>query len=347
MADSTPVRFLKGQTAGSTLAQQRELALDIFGGEVITAFDLATVTVDKVQTRTLTGGMRSARFPKIWKATAEYHTAGKQLLGNEIETGEIVITPDELLVAHTAIYDVDDMLSHFEVRGQFANEMGRALARVYDANNFRQIILSARMAGVGPFPGGTVITDASLTNTGSVDGIAWIDAIRAANKALHNKDVPEDQPRYMVVNWDVFDAIKYAKDSNGNYLVLNRDFTGNPNSGGIAGREETLSIDGVTIYKSRNMPNSDETSDTDVYTKYRADYSTTTGVLWTPMAVANVKMRDITFEQERDVRRQENFLVASMLAGHGTLRPECAVEFNTSVSTGGGDDGGDGEGGGE
>ncbi len=48
------------------------------------------------------------------------------------------------------------------------------------------------------------------------------------------------------------------------------------------------------------------------------------------MAVANVKMRDITLEQERTVRRQENFMVASMLAGHGTLRPECAVEFKTS-----------------
>ncbi len=323
---STPSRFLQGQASGSTLNDMRTLALDIFGGEVITAFDLATITADKVQTRTLSGGMRSARFPKIWKATAEYHTAGKELLGNEIETGEITITPDEILVAHTAIYDLDDMLSHFDVRSQFSEELGRALARVYDKNNFRNIILSARKAADGPFPGGNVITDATLVNTGTIDGVDWIDGIKAANKALFNKDVPDSQPRFMVVNWDVFDAIKYAKDANGNFIVLNREIIGSQSSG-ISGRDETLTIDGVTIYKSRNQPTADESADTSVYSKYRADYSKTTGVLWTPMAVANVKMKSITLEKTRDVRRLEDFMVASMLAGHGTLRPECAVEF--------------------
>jgi hypothetical protein len=112
-----------------------------------------------------------------------------------------------------------------------------------------------------------------------------------------------------------------TSSSTGSSTPLNR---------GIGGRDETLTIDGVTIYKTRNMPTTDESADTSVYSKYRANYSTTTGVLWTPMAVANVKMRDITLEHERDVRRQENFMVASMLAGHGTLRPECAVEFKTA-----------------
>ena len=161
MTDSTPSRFLQGQASGSTLSDMRTLALDIFGGEVITAFEMALIAADKIQNRTLSGGMRSARFPKIWKATAEYHTAGKELLGNEIETGEISITPDEILVAHTAIYDLDDMLSHFDVRSQFATELGTALARVYDKNIFRQIVLAARTASDGPFPGGNVITDAS------------------------------------------------------------------------------------------------------------------------------------------------------------------------------------------
>lgn len=324
---SNPAVFGKGQTAGSTLSEQRELFLDIFGGEVITAFDLATITADKVQTRTLSGGMRSARFPKIWKATAEYHSRGTELLGNEIETGEITITPDEILVAHVAIYDLDDMLSHFEVRSQFSSELGRALARVYDKNNFRQMILAARTAADGPFPGGHRIDDTDLAATAGVyNGEAWIEAIRAANKNLHEKDVPESLQRYMAVSWDVFEAIKYAKDANGNFLVLNRDIIGSQSSG-IAGRDETLTIDGVTIYKTRNMPTTDESADTSVYSKYRANYSDVKGVMWTPMTVANVKMKDISLEQTRDVRRLEDFMVASMLAGHGTLRAETAVEF--------------------
>lgn len=330
MVDTAPSRFLQGQASGSTLNDMRTLALDIFGGEVITAFEMALIFSNLIQNRTLGGGARSARFPKIWKATAEYHTAGKELLGTEIETGEISITPDEILVAHTAIYDLDDMLSHFDVRSQFAQELGQALARVKDKNTVRQLILAARTAADGPFPGGTVITDAALINTGAIDGKDWIDGIKAANRALFNKDVPDSQPRYMGVNWDVFDAIKYAQDSNGRYLLLDRQIRGDQ-SAGFAGRDETLNVDGVTVYKSRNMANTDESADTGVYSKYRANYSTTTGVLWTPMAAATVQLKGVALEKERDVRRLEDFMVASSLSGHGTLRPECAVEFRTGA----------------
>ena len=192
---SNPTAFGSGQTADS-----RSLFLDIFGGEVITAFETATITADKVQTRTLSGGAKSARFPKTWKATAAYHKRGQEMLGNEIETSEITITPDELLVAHTAVYDMDEMLSHFDIRGPFSNELGRALARIYDQNNFRQMVLSARMPSDGPFPGGNRVVDAALApdvTTGVVDGFAWYDAIKLANKALYDNDVPEDVARFM------------------------------------------------------------------------------------------------------------------------------------------------------
>lgn len=329
MTDSTPSRFLQGQASGTTLADMRTLALEIFGGEVLTAFDLALVFEGKVQSRTLSGGAKAARFPKIWKATAEYHTAGKELLGNEIETGEISITPDELLVAHTAIYDLDDMLAHFDVRSQFATELGQALARVHDKNVARQLVLAARTAANGPFPGGNIITDAALTASGTINGKDWIDGIKAANRALFNKDVPESAPRYMAVNWDVFDAIKYARDANGRYLLLDRQIRGDQ-SQGFSGRDEVLEVEGVTVFKTRNLPNTNETAVNSVYAKYRANYGTTTGILWSPMAVANVKMRGVTLERTRDVRRLEDFMVASSLAGNGTLRPEMAVEFRTA-----------------
>lgn len=320
---SSPTRFLGGQ-AGVT---NRELALDVFGGEVLTAFDLAVQFPDKVNQRTLKGGARSARFPKVWKATAEYHTAGQELLGNDIDTGEITVTVDEILVSHVAIYDLDEMLSHFEVKSQFSSELGRALARVYDKNIARSLILAARQAGVGPFPGGDVITDAGLLNTGTIDGMAWIEAIREGSRRFFNKDVPDSMPTYLAVNFEVFEAIKYAKDANGNYLVLNRDFGHRTNGGGVDGTAETLQIDNVTIIKSRNMPNTDESADTSVYSKYRGNYAKTTGIMWKPMAVATVKLMDVSLETTRDTRRLEDFMVAKMLSGNGTLRPECAIEF--------------------
>jgi hypothetical protein len=324
---SSPVRFGKGQ---SSPVDNRSLYLDLFGGEIITAFDNATVTLDKHTVKSLSGGAKSYRFPKTWKAEAEYHTPGTELLGNDFTTGELTINVDDILVSHYAIADLDRILSHFDMRSIISGEMGRALAKVFDKNVFRQLILAARDAGSSPFPGGESITDASLAATAGVySGIDWIDAIRDANIRLYNKDVPEDMPRYLAVTTEVFDAIKYAKDSNGQYLILNRDFQADT-AGGISSRGETIKIDGVTVVKSRNIPNSDESAATGVYSKYRADFQNTVGVMWCPQAVATVKLMDISMENERDVRRLEDFMVAKMFVGHGTMRPEMAVEFKTA-----------------
>lgn len=324
---SSPVRFGKGQ---SNPVDNRSLYLDLFGGEIITAFDNATVTLDKHTIKSLSGGAKSYRFPKTWKAEAEYHTPGTELLGNDFTTGELTINVDDILVSHYAIADLDRILSHYDMRSIISKEMGTALAKVFDKNVFRQLILAARDAGSSPFPGGESIVDASLAASGGVyDGIDWIDAIRDANIRLFNKDVPEDMPRYLAVTTEVFDAIKYAKDSNGQYLVLNRDFQADI-AGGISSRAESIKIDGVTVVKSRNIPAIDESAATGVYSKYRADFSNTVGVMWCPQAVATVKLMDISMENERDVRRLEDFMVAKMFVGHGTMRPEMAIEFKTA-----------------
>ena len=324
---SSPVRFGKGQ---SSPVDNRSLYLDLFGGEIITAFDNATVTLDKHTIKSLSGGAKSYRFPKTWKAEAEYHTPGTELLGNDFTTGELTINVDDILVSHYAIADLDRILSHYDMRSIISKEMGTALAKVFDKNVFRQLILAARDAGSTPFPGGESIVDSSLAATSGVyDGIDWIDAIRDANIRLFNKDVPEDMPRYLAVTTEVFDAIKYAKDSNGQYLVLNRDFQADI-AGGISSRAESIKIDGVTVVKSRNIPAIDESAATGVYSKYRADFSNTVGVMWCPQAVATVKLMDISMENERDVRRLEDFMVAKMFVGHGTMRPEMAIEFKTA-----------------
>lgn len=322
MADSNPIRFGQGQH----VSDDRHLFLKMFGGEVLTAFDAKVITKDKHQTKQIGAG-KSWSFPKTWKATSEYHTAGKELLGTDIDTSEILVTVDGLLVSHVGIYDLDAKMSHFDVTSKFSAELGKELARAYDKNVLRQIVLAARTAADGPFPGGNVVVDAALENSGAISGIDWIEAIRAANIALFEKDVPEDQPRYFACNALVFDAIKYAKDANGNYLVINRDF----GSQLVANRVESFEIDGVTVLKSRLMSTTDLSADTSVWPKYRANYAGTKAILWTPDAVGTVQLLDVALETERDVRRQEDFMVAKNAAGHGTLRPECAVEFRKAA----------------
>ena len=64
---SSPVRFGKG---ASSPVDNRELWLSVFGGEVLTAFDSSTVTLDKHFVKSVAGGAKSFRFPKTWKAAA-------------------------------------------------------------------------------------------------------------------------------------------------------------------------------------------------------------------------------------------------------------------------------------
>lgn len=322
---STPARFGYGQS----VSDDRNLFLKVFGGEVLASFSEQVVTLDKHSVRTIESG-KSAQFPKTHLATSEYHEAGKELLGNDIDTTETTITIDGLLVAHTAIYDLDEKMAHFDVTSAFSSELGRALAREFDKNVLRQTVLAARTSADGPFSAGNVITDAALVNSSiaATTGKSWIDHIREANIAMFDKNVPPDMPRYMVVNAAVFDSIKYAVDATHGYLVINRDF--GEQAGGVSGAGEAIQIDGVTIMRSNLMPTANETSDTSVYSKYRANYSTTTGILWCQEAVGTLKLMDLAMETERDVRRQEDFMVAKMAVGHGVLRPELAVEFKTS-----------------
>lgn len=323
---SNPVRFGQGQH----VSDDRNLFLKVFGGEVITAFQQRVTTLDKHRIRQITSG-KSAQFPKVWTATSEYHTAGQEMLGNDIDTTEVTITVDGLLVAHTAIYDLDEKMSHFDVTSEFSAELGRELARAYDKNVKRAIIGAARTAADGPFPGGNVIEDAALINTASASGKDWFDAILEANGKLFDNDVPDDMQRYMLVNKTVFDKLRYATDANGNYLVANRDFTAK--NFGIEGYKNVLEIDGVLIMPDRGLPSTDERAASGVYSKYQLAYDTTTAIMWCEPAVATVNLMDVSLETERDVRRQEDFMVAKMAVGHGTLRPECAVEFRSGAPT--------------
>jgi hypothetical protein len=49
-----------------------------------------------------------------------------------------------------------------------------------------------------------------------------------------------------------------------------------------------------------------------------------------PSAVGTVKLMDLAFETQYDIRRQGTLMVAKYAAGHGVLRPEAAVRVKTS-----------------
>ncbi len=90
---------------------------------------------------------------------------------------------------------------------------------------------------------------------------------------------------------------------------------------------EAIRFEGVTIQSSNLLPQSNDSANTKVFSKYRADFSKLSGLMWQPEAVAVLTLMGISTETTRDVRRQEDFIVSKQAVGHGTLRAECAVEF--------------------
>jgi hypothetical protein len=316
---SNPMAFLTGQ---SNPADDRFLTVPIFQAEIMAAFHAQTRLRNYVDVRTVGKGQGETHFYKTWKATAFYHSRGVELLGENIDTTKVVVKIDHPLVSPFALYDLDQMLSNVDYRTQFANETGTALAQVDNSNVARAIVLAARQGPDGPFPGGDVITDASLTNTGAIDGRAWLDAIRDMKlRKRADKDIPRTVPFYAAVNEDVFDAIIHAKNAQGQHYFSDDVRLSDP---------DMVRWAGVTIMADQWLPDSNETNSETVYGKYRANYSTTTGIFWSEKAVGAAIMMDVQFEATRDVRRQEDFQVAKMLAGYGHLRPEVAGEFKTA-----------------
>lgn len=300
----------------------RALMLDLFGGEVITAFETATTLRDKHMSKMLSGG-KSFRFPAIWRAQGGYHTPGVEITGDQIEHTEIVVTPDDKLVSSVFVADIDELLNHYDVRQPYTKELGEFLARHYDANVLRTLILAAR--GGALFTGdqgGTGLEDAAFANTAT----NLIDGFSAAKEAMDTKDVPvNSSPVYGILapaQW----YIVARSDKN-----LNRDF-----NGGTADiRNMALqTIDNIQIHKSNiasGVFGADDSANADIPVDYRAKFGTTIGAVWTPEAVCSAMVQEPSFQMVDQPEKQGTLLLSRMMVGTRTLRNKCAVELRTGA----------------
>jgi hypothetical protein len=92
----------------------------------------------------------------------------------------------------------------------------------------------------------------------------------------------------------------------------------------------------------RNKTGEDASADGLGEAKYNMDWSLGQGgsdttalkhgiraVMWTPEAIAGIRLQGLMIDSVDDVRRNTTFTVASMMAGSGVLRPECAAVIHT------------------
>ena len=241
--------------AASTTADRRALYLKLFSGEMFKGFQRNTIARDLVMKRTLTNG-KSLQFIFTGRTTAEYHTPGNSILGNSDgapPVAEKTITCDDLLISSAFVYELDETLAHYDLRGEISKKIGYALAEKYDRKIFRSITKAARQAS--PItkanfiePGGTQIkVGAAGTNADQAyTATSLINAFYDAAAALDEKGVSQDG-RVGVLNPRQYYELIQETGSNG---LINRDETGDALQTGNG----VVEIAGIKIYKSMNIP---------------------------------------------------------------------------------------------
>ena len=244
------------------------LYLKLFSGEMFKGFQHETIARDLVTKSTLRNG-KSLQFVYTGRMSSSFHTPGTPILGNSDKAppvAEKTIVMDDLLISSAFVYDLDETLAHYELRGEISKKIGYALAEKYDRLIFRSITRGARSASPVSAtnfvePGGTQIRVGSTTNDSDAYNAGnLVNAFYDAAAAMDEKGV-SSAGRCAVLNPRQYYALIQDIGSNG---LVNRDVQGTALQGGGG----VIEIAGIHIYKSMNIP---------FLGKYGVAYGGTTG----------------------------------------------------------------------
>ena len=266
--NSTLTTSLTRPGQANAAGDARALYLKLFSGEMFKGFQNNTIARDLIMKRTLKNG-KSLQFIYTGRTKSEFHTPGNSILGNSDgapPVAEKTITVDDLLISSAFVYNLDEVLSHYDLRGEISRKIGYALAEKYDRLAFRAVARGARQAS--PItksgfvePGGTQIRVGSTTNdSDAFNSGNLVSAFYDAAAALDEKGVTSDG-RVAVLNPRQYYELIQAVGSNG---LVNRDAQGSALQGGNG----VIEIAGIHIYKSMNIP---------FLGKYGTKYAGTTG----------------------------------------------------------------------
>ena len=260
--------------ADTTTTARRALYLKLFSGEMFKGFQHSTIARDLVTRRTLKNG-KSLQFIYTGRTKAEFHIPGQSILGNDQKAppvAEKTITVDDLLISSAFVYELDETLSHYDLRGEISRKIGYALAENYDRRIFRAITKAARQPSPVTMsnyvePGGSVLKvgdDDSTSKADAYNSDKLVTAFYDAASILDEKGVSGDG-RVAVLNPRQYYALIQAVNSNG---LINRDETGPALQKG----QGIIEIAGIKIYKSMNIPFLGKFG-TDTGTNTRAKYA--------------------------------------------------------------------------
>jgi len=320
-------------------SDSRALLLKLFTGEVYESFRNALIAKPLVQSRTLTSG-KEAQFIHTGTMTSSFHTPGTPLLGNGSGTdgapkqAETTITVDQLLVSQAFVYELDEVLAHFDIRGPIARQIGQSLAEHYDRRIFRVLDQAAEAtAAVTGEPGGFEV---NLGANKEYDAQALVDGFFEAAAVLDERSAPKDN-RVAVLSPRQYYSLISSVDTN----ILNRDL-GNT-QGNLTSGEGLYEIAGIKIYKSNNIPflgkygvgTGATIEDTDT-TNEKNDYGDTTdfanscGLIFHKDAAACVEAIGPSVQtsgSDVSIMYQGDLIVGRLAMGAGPVRVSVAGAF--------------------
>jgi hypothetical protein len=290
--------------------------------------------------RTISSG-KSAQFPSIGTTTAAYHTPGETIFGGKVDSSEIVVTVDDLLVSSAFVPNIDEAMNHYDVRSTYSKEMGNALANAADRNIFSTVYNAAIGTGNGDqqsqwagadFAG---LSNGTNGNKGKIDinnvtaegttspattAQMVVDGIINGLMTFDKHDVSGE--KYCVLNPETYYLLLGADST-----AINRDFGGN----GSVATGQVPTVGGVKIYMSNHLPIPAQVSPVPLSADSARQAAYTTrdvdlkGLLFTKDAAATVKLLDLGVESEYQIERQGTLMVAKYAMGHNVLRNKSAI----------------------
>lgn len=320
MANASPISVGKVNASGN----EDVLFLKVFAGEVLTSFERASVTAGAETVRTISNG-KSATFPVMGRTVAAYHTPGAEITGNDINHNEKVITVNDLLISSVFLSNIEEAKNHYDVRGAYTSEIGRALAFQKDKHILQTIGQAAQAsASVSGGDAGTVLTNTGIASaTAATAANAMIDSLFDAASNLDSHYVPKEGRKAFIRLEEYY---KLANATN----AVNVDFSGGANGGVADGK--VLKVAGIELIPTAHFVTSNITTgqpdagtSASVSNPQAVNLSNYVCLVCHPSAAGTVKLMDLAVESSYDIRRQGTLMVAKYAQGHGVLRPEAAV----------------------
>lgn len=323
MANVTIANPMSINGQATTDADKLALALKVFSGETLTAFQRTSVTTGRVMERTIASG-KSAQFPVFGRTKAHYLKAGQNLddLRENIKQNERVIKLDGLLTADTLIFDLDEFIAHYDFRSPYAAELGNALAISHDASVLAELAKEAlntteNVEGNGK--GGVITTklDAGVVGINKQTGLAIYQTLLKAKAEMSKNYVPATE-RYAYIDPEYHSALASAVD------FLNRDY----GASGTILDGNVIRLAGFDILECPHIIRGGDDNANVIQGEghvFPVTYADKHPIIICHKTAAGVlRLKNLSMETGRRIEYQADQMIAKMAVGMGGLRPEAA-----------------------